>query len=306
MRVLVTGATGFVGGRLVPALLDRDHEVVALVRNADDYDPPPTVEVLEGDLLDASLTLPPVEAAYYLVHSMGSGGDFRERDRTAARTFVEAADAAGIERVLYLGGLGDDGDQLSKHLQSRREVEEILERGNAELTTLRAAVIIGEGSASFRVVTQLARRLPVMVTPTWVRTECQPIAIDDVVAYLIGVLDVPETVGRTFEIGGPDVVTYEEMLTITAGQLAGRQPLIVPVPLLSPRLSARWLGLVTDVPKSVARPLVDGLKNRVVVTDDSIDTYVDVDRTPFDEAVRCALRVTPEQPHQSMVGRVRE
>jgi uncharacterized protein YbjT (DUF2867 family) len=297
MRVLVTGATGFVGGRLVSALLDRGHEVVALVRNADSYKPPGDVAVVEGDLLDPPLSLPAVDAAYYLVHSMGSGGDFRERDRRAARTFVDAVDAAGIDRIVYLGGLGNEAEGLSEHLQSRREVEQILAGGDAALTTLRAAVIIGEGSASFQVITQLASRLPVMVTPRWVRTECQPIFIDDVIEYLVAVLAVPETAGQTFEIGGPDVLTYEEMLRTTARLLPTREPLIVPVPLLSPGLSARWLGLVTDVPTSVAKPLVDGLRNRVVVTDDSIDAYVQIDCVPFEEAARRVLTAdsAPEQ-----------
>lgn len=292
MRVLVTGATGFVGGRLVPALCDRGHDVVALVRDADSYDQPPGVAVVEGDLLESSLTLPSVDAAYYLVHSMGSGGDFRERDRRAAQTFVDAADAAGIDRLIYLGGLGDESEELSEHLQSRREVEQILGGGEPPLTTVRAAVIIGEGSASFQVITQLARRLPVMLTPRWVRTECQPIFIDDVITYLSELLAVPETAGKTFEIGGPDVLTYEEMLETTAALLPTRRPLIIPVPLLSPKLSARWLGLVTDVPTSVAKPLVDGLRNRVVVTDDGIEAYIDVECVPFEEAVR---RVLSEQ-----------
>ncbi|MFC7019821.1 MULTISPECIES: NAD(P)H-binding protein [Haloarcula] len=288
MRVLVTGATGFVGSHLVPALREVGHEVVALVRDPATYDGPAGVEVVQGDVLDPDLALPSVDAAYYLVHSMGAGEDFEERDRRAARNFVAAADAAGIDRIVYLGGLGHEEDDLSDHLRSRREVERLLATGAADLTVLRAAIIIGDGSASFQVIRQLARRLPVMVTPSWVRTDCQPIYVDDVVAYLVGVLETPETAGRTFEIGGPDVLTYEEILLQTAEILFDRHPVIVPVPVLSPGLSARWLRLVTDVPVSVAKPLVDGLQNSVVVTDDSIESYVSVETTPFREAVRLA------------------
>jgi uncharacterized protein YbjT (DUF2867 family) len=293
MRVLVTGATGFVGGHLVPALLDRGHDVVALTRDPSSYVAPAGVEVVEGDVLDPDLRLPPVDAAYYLVHSMQAGEDFEERDRRAARNFQRAADAAGIERLIYLGGLGNEDEGLSEHLRSRREVERLLGEGDADLTALRAAIVIGAGSASFQIIRQLAARLPVMVTPSWVRTECQPIYIDDVVEYLVGVLESPATAGETYEIGGPDVLTYQEILTTTAQLLVGRRPLIVPVPVLSPGLSARWLGLVTDVDVSVAKPLVDGLATRVVVTDHGVDEFVQPDLTGFEESVRLALGEEP-------------
>jgi len=293
MRVLVTGASGFVGSHLVPELVDRGHDVVALTRDPASYVAPAGVEVVQGDVLDPDLSLPSADAAYYLVHSMEAGEDFEERDRRAARNFREAVDAAGIERIVYLGGLGNEDQGLSEHLQSRREVERLLGDGEAALTALRAAIVIGEGSASFQIIRQLAARLPVMVTPSWVRTECQPIYIDDVVTYLVGVLEQPETAGETYDIGGPDVLTYQEILTTTARILVGRKPLIIPVPVLSPGLSARWLGLVTDVDVSVAVPLVDGLRNRVVVTDDGIDAFVRPDLTGFEESVRLALGKEP-------------
>ncbi|MFB6165339.1 MAG: NAD(P)H-binding protein [Haloarculaceae archaeon] len=291
MRVLVTGATGFVGGRLLPALLDAGHEVTALVRDATRYDPPPGVRVVEADLLDRDSlegAFDGVEAVYYLVHSMKAGGEFAEQDRRAARNFVDATADAAPERVIYLGGLGETGEALSEHLRSRRDVEAILAEGEYALTTLRAAVIVGCESASFEMIRQLAARLPVMVTPRWVRTPCQPIAIADVVAYLVGVLEVPATAGETFEIGGPEIVTYQAMIERTAARL-GRSPLVVPVPVLSPKLSVYWVDLVTDVPRSIAHPLIYGLKNPVVVTDDRIDEYVQIEPTPFDVAVERAL-----------------
>ncbi|WP_435073802.1 NAD(P)H-binding protein [Halorubrum sp. HHNYT27] len=295
MRVLVTGATGFVGNRLVPTLLDRGHEVVALVRDADGYAPPDGVHVVEGDLLDPE-TLPPafaidgepVDAAYYLVHSMDGGPGYEERDRNCATNFIEAASDAGVDRVIYLGGLGEDREALSEHLRSRREVERILSTGDPALTTLRAAIIIGAGSASFEVIHGLASRLPVMTTPKWVDTLCQPIAIDDVVGYLAGVLDVPETRDDTFEIGGPNVLTYAEILRRTRRQL-GHKLWIIRVPVLSPELSAKWLRLVTDVNPYLARSLVEGLRNTVIVEDDRIRDLVPIEQTPFEVAVAKAI-----------------
>jgi uncharacterized protein YbjT (DUF2867 family) len=300
MRVLVTGASGFIGRHLVPALVEAGHEVRVLVRDPADYDAPAGVTVFAGDLLDPGsfdAALAGVEAAYYLVHSMGAGRDFAERDRRAAHNFALAASAAGVSRVIYLGGLGEEDDRLSPHLRSRREVEAVLAEGAYDLTTLRAGVIIGAGSASFDLVRQLASRLPVMVTPRWVRTECQPIAIADVVAYLVGVLDVEATRADTFEIGGPEVLTYETVVRRTARELTGHEPLIVGVPVLSPGLSTLWVDLVTDVPRSVAHPLIHGLRNPVVVHDHRLEGLVPVEHTPFDVAVTRAL--APPEPVSS-------
>jgi len=291
MRVLVTGASGFVGGNLVPALVEAGHEVVAMTRDAGSYDAAEGVDVVEGDLLDPS-TLPGVfdgiDAAYYLVHSLQTGEDFEQRDREAATNFTAAASAAGVSRVVYLGGLGETGDDLSPHLRSRQEVEQLLGRGSYELTTLRAAIIVGAGSISFQMVQQLVTKLPVMVAPRWVYTDCQPIAISDVVEYLVGVLDAPEAAGETYQIGGPDVLSYREMLTRTAAAM-GKRRLVVPVPVLTPKLSAYWVDLVTDIPRSISHPLIEGLRNPVVVTDNSIEAVAPVDRTPFRTAVERAL-----------------
>ena len=290
MQVLVAGATGFVGRRLVPLLVAAGHDVVTLVRDPGAYDPPEGVRIVTGDLLDAASLdrLPEVEAVYYLVHSMRAREDFENHDRRAAENFAAAASAAGVERVVYLGGLGEERDHLSAHLRSRREVERVLATGDYALTTLRAAIIVGAGSAGFEMIRQLASRLPVMVTPRWVQTRCQPIAVAGVIASLVGVLDAPETAGETYEIGGPEVLTYAEMPRRTARHM-GHEAVIIAVPVLTPRLSAYWVGLMTDVPWSVARPLIAGLKNPVGVHDDRIRGVVAVDPTPFDDAVRQAL-----------------
>lgn len=291
MHVLVTGATGFVGSRLVEPLLEAGHEVRVFVRDAADYRGPREVEVYEGDLLEPE-TIPPalegIDAVYYLVHSMSSGDEFEAMDRKLAANVRDAVSESNIDRVIYLGGLGDETDDLSGHLRSRREVEYVLEEGSYDLTALRAAVIIGEESASFELIEQLTARLPVMITPSWVRTDCQPIAIDDVIAYLMGVLEEPETAGETYEIGGPEVLTYQSMLHTTS-EILGKSLYILPVPVLTPMLSAYWVGLVTDVPRDVAYPLAAGLKNPVVVNDDRISRYVEIDPIPFETAVRQAL-----------------
>jgi uncharacterized protein YbjT (DUF2867 family) len=293
-RVLVTGATGYIGGRLVPHLLAAGFEVRCLARNpgklADDHWRD-QVEVVAADVLDAAsldAALEGCDHAYYLVHSMGDTADFAERDRLAARTFRDAADRAGLQRIVYLGGLGV-GEGLSAHLSSRHEVGAILAGGTTPVTELRAAVIIGSGSVSFEMLRYLTEVLPVMVTPRWVRTRCQPIAIRNVLQYLVAVLDDDSASDRVYEIGGPDVVTYEEMMQVYAAVAGLPKRLIVPVPVLTPGLSSRWIGLVTPLPVNVARPLVDSLKHEVVVHDPAIERDHPVDLIPYRTAVELAL-----------------
>jgi len=293
MNVLVTGATGYIGSRLLPELLARGHRVRCLAREPRKLvaQGPTGVEVVEGDLL-APGTLPAalhgVEAAYYLIHSMGSGGaSFAEKDRAAARNFAQAAAAAGVSRIVYLGGLGD-GEGLSEHLKSRQETGEILRQGSVPVTELRAAIIVGSGSASFEIIRDLARKLPFMICPRWVTSRCEPIFVGDVLAYLTGVLDEPGTAGRTFEIGGGDVHTYADLMRICA-EVMGRRVRIVTVPFLTPRLSAYWLNLVTAVPMSIAYPLVEGLRNDVVCRDRSIRDRIPLPLVPYREAVARSL-----------------
>jgi uncharacterized protein YbjT (DUF2867 family) len=285
VKVLVSGATGFVGGRLADALAADGVAVRCLVRNPDRA---PAHELHVGDALDPDSLRGAgegVDVAYYLIHSMGrgSGGGFGEREQAAARNFARMAKAEGIERVVYLGGLGEPD---SKHLRSRHATAEVLAAEGPPLTYLRAAMIVGEGSESFRTLYHLVKRLPVMIAPAWLRKRTQPIGIDDVIAYL---REAPARPAREVQIGGPDVLTYADMLKVVARVLGRREPLMVPVPLLSPRLSSLWIGLVTPVDTGVARPLVEGLATDTVVTDPSGAALFDVEPEPFAAAVRKAL-----------------
>jgi dTDP-glucose 4,6-dehydratase len=294
MRALVAGATGFVGQRLVRALVDRGEEVVAFSRSASEVDFPDGVVPFEGDLGDPDSLdglCDGVDVAYYLIHSLTSE-DFAERDRRFAERFRDVADAAGVDRVVYLSGISGDEDDLSPHLASRREVESVLGAGAFDLTVLRAAVIVGPRSASFRIIDDLTDRLPVMAVPRWVRTPCQPIDVRDVVAYLVGLLDSAETRGQTYDVGAPSTWTYESLLRLTADE-KGERVLIVPVPVMTPELSAHWLRFTTDVQYEIARPLAQSMRHPVTVRPDhDLQSVVPVERTPIDESVRWALSVT--------------
>jgi uncharacterized protein YbjT (DUF2867 family) len=299
--VFVTGATGYIGGRLVPRLLEAGCRVRCLARDprkladrawAED----PRVEIVEGDAADVaglSAAMNGCHAAFYLIHSMiVAGPSYREQDVRLARGFAAAAERAGIERIIYRGGLGETGEGLSEHLSSRREVEAALGAGPVPVTVLRAAMIIGSGSASFEILRYLVERLPVMVTPRWVGTESQPIAITDALDYLVGCLRRPETVGRTLDIGGPDIVTYRELMQLMARALGLRKRFIVPVPVLTPRLSSLWIHLVTPVGHRIARPLALGLKNRVVCRNDDARRLLPRRLLSVEEAIRAALGQT--------------
>ncbi len=275
--VFVTGATGYIGGRVAPRLLERGYRVRCLARSAAKLRARPwagneRIEVVEGDAGDEARledSLRGCAAAYYLVHSMDAAGpEYRARDLSLAETFGRAAANAGVPRIIYLGGLGETGEGLSKHLASRREVEAALGRGGVPVTVLRAAMIIGSGSASFEILRYLVERLPIMITPRWVSTQSQPIAVRDVMHYLIAALEAPATTGKTLDIGGPEVASYASIMREMASALHLRRRLVIPVPVLTPRLSSLWIHLVTPLNASIARPLAEGLKNRVVCRND--------------------------------------
>jgi uncharacterized protein YbjT (DUF2867 family) len=298
LPVLVTGATGYVGGRLVPRLLEAGYRVRCLARSAAKlaarpWASDPRVEIVEVDLADAEMTAESMrgcQAAYYLVHSMvATGASYAEADRRLAERFAWAAARAGVGRIIYLGGLGEQGAGLSAHLSSRREVEAVLAAGAVPVTVLRAAMIIGSGSASFEILRYLVERLPVMVTPRWVKTKSQPIAISNVLTYLVACLSVPATVGRTLDIGGPDVVSYLELMRIMAEKRGLRRRLVIPVPVLTPRLSSLWIHLVTPLSHRIARPLAEGLRNPVVCRDDEATRLMPQRLLGVREAIEVAL-----------------
>ena len=288
MRAAVVGATGFVGRALVPALAARG-EVVAVSRRGDAR-PAENVRPVAAHATEATQirrALEGVDVVYYLVHSLGSA-DYGDLDRRAAATMAGEAERAGVSQLVYLGGLGDDATDLSPHLRSRAETAATLAGGAVPVTTLRAAVVVGRGSAGFETIVALVDRLPLMVAPRWVSTPTQPIALPDVVGYLAGVAGLEQAVGETFDVGGPETLTYREMIERIA-RLRGRKRRIVEVPALSPRLSSYWLHLVTPVQANVARPLVEGLRNPTIARDDRIQRLLPRTLTPFDEAARQAL-----------------
>ena len=293
--ILVTGATGYIGGRLVPRLRERGYPVRCLAR-----DPGRLagrgwgeIEAVAGDVLDPE-TLPAVmvgvDTAFYLVHSMAGGEHgFAERDRVGAANFARAARAAGVRRVVYLGGLGASDTGLSHHLASRQETGDVLRAEGPPLTEFRAGVIVGAGSLSFEMIRYLTERVPVMICPRWVSTRCQPIAVRDVLAYLIACLEEPRSAGRVLEIGGPEVMTYSDMIS-TYAKARGLRRLMIPVPVLTPRLSSYWVDLVTPIPAAIARPLIEGLRSEVVVRDPAArDLFPQIVPLDFGEAVRLAL-----------------
>jgi len=296
-RVAVVGATGYIGTRLVPRLAAAGYQVRCLVRTPNKLRDRPwrhdaAIEVVQCDLADTvrlADQLAGCEATFYLVHAMQAGADFATLDRDLAAAFATAAAAAGVQRIIYLGGLGDADDQLSAHLASRREVERVLASGPTPVTVLRAAMIIGSGSASFEILRYLTERLPAMITPRWVRTESQPIAIRDVLHYLVQCLATPETTGRVLEIGGPEATTYEQLIHVMAEERGLRRRMIVPVPLLTPYLSGLWIHLVTPVDARMARPLAEGLRNRVVVNDHLASRLMPQPLLSVREAIRIAL-----------------
>lgn len=305
--ILLTGPTGFIGKRLLYQLDEKGYRVRCLVRRGETLDLkiPLTQdpEIVYADLLDPDSlpqALEGMDAAYYLVHSMGGRSirqtlAFAEKDRRAAENFRLAADQAGLPRIIYLGGLGDAADQLSHHLASRHEVARILQSGKVKTTVLRAAVIIGAGGASFEIVRYLVERLPVLLCPKWVYTESQPISIDNVLAYLAGCLEVPETAGRSFDIGGSQIVTYADLMRMYA-RVRGLSRAIIGVPLVPIRFSAYWVNLITPVPAGVVLPLAEGLRNKAVCRENTIRDLIPILLTSMETAICNALAEEAEGP----------
>ncbi|MDO5710509.1 MAG: tryptophan-rich sensory protein [Micrococcales bacterium] len=309
--VLVTGATGYIGGLLVPRLLDAGWSVRVLSRSADRLADKPwatAIDVVEGDAtkrVDLDRAMAGVDVAYFLIHSMDGGGDFAKRDRALATGFAAAAERAGVGRIVYLGGLHPDGE-LSEHLASRVEVGEIFLASSVPAACLQAAVVVGDGSISFAMLRHLTERLPAMIAPKWLQNRIQPIAVDDVLHYLVGAADLPSSINRTLDIGGPEVLTYAEMIQRFAAVTGRRRRLILPVPVLTPGLASHWIGTVTPVNVGVAKPLIGSLVHEVVCKEGDIDTLVGPPpggATGFDNAVHRAMRtVQPQRGPQTLAA----
>jgi len=295
MRVLLTGANGYIGLRLLPQLLEAGHEVHALVRDRDRFPQEEfsaygdRLRIIEADLQEAPPPLPhDVDVAYFLVHSMGASGAFAEKEAATARHFVEAVSATACRQIVYLGGIAPEGRHLSKHLASRRAVQEILSSGPVPLTTLRASIIVGSGSASFEIIRDLVEKLPILITPRWTRNHCQPIAIRNVITYLIGIIGRPESYHRTFDIGGPDVHTYRDLLMIYAETRELRRSIIA-VPFLTLRLSSYWLYFMTSTSFALARALVDSMAQDTICTDQEIRKLIPQHLLSYREAIELAF-----------------
>jgi uncharacterized protein YbjT (DUF2867 family) len=288
VKVVVLGATGTVGASLLPQLAG-DHDVTAVSRSAEEREED-GIRWARGDVEDResiARALDGAEVVYYLVHALGTAA-FEERERRSADNVAKAAEHAGVRQIVFLGGLGDDADNLSPHLRSRRETESVLASGPVPVTTLRAGMIVGKGSAGFETIAALVDRLPAMILPRWAKTPTQPIALDDMVRYLAGVCGNEAAFGETYDVGGPDVLSYAEMIS-RIGRMKGKAPYLVEVPVLTPWLSALWIELVTPARASVARPLVEGMRNPTVAKDDRIRELVPFELSRFDEAARAAL-----------------
>lgn len=295
MKILVLGSTGYVGGRLIPRLLKNKHQVRCLVRDINKAKGRPwsnDIEILSGDVLERnslSEAMKGIDAVYYLIHSMAAGlSRFEDLDRKAAENVAGEASEAGVKQIVYLGGLGDTTDKLSSHLRSRHEVGDVLRQGTVPVTELRAAVVVGSGSLSFELIHHLVNRLPVMICPRWVYTRTQPIGIRDVLSYLTGCIEKPEYRGKVYDIGGPDIISYGDMM-MSVARLLGLKRKLIPVPLLTPRLSSYWINLVTPLRTNTAQALIDSLRHETICENNEALDVFDIKPASFDEAARLAL-----------------